>query len=79
MDETQPRQSTCVTYHAKSSRTGKPCKNLVMKGSKVCRMHGAGGGASSGQRNGMWKHGERSRDVSAIDGLGPNYRAWPAK
>jgi hypothetical protein len=46
--------------HAKSKRTGKPCRSPAVSGRRVCRMHGAGGGAPSGERNGNYKHGERT-------------------
>jgi hypothetical protein len=29
---------------AKSKRTGKPCRAPAVRGCRVCRMHGAGGG-----------------------------------
>lgn len=46
--------------HARSKRTGKPCKSPAVKGWKVCRMHGAGGGAPRGSRNGNYRHGGRT-------------------
>ena len=45
--------------HAKSKRSGMQCQSPAVRGSKVCRMHGAGGGAPKGNRN-AWKHGEHS-------------------
>ncbi|HUL05703.1 MAG TPA: hypothetical protein VLV76_05175, partial [Candidatus Acidoferrum sp.] len=44
----------------KSKRTGKPCRSPAVSGCSVCRMHGAGGGAPCGERNGNYKHGERT-------------------
>ena len=41
---------------AKSKRTGKPCRAPAVRGYRVCRMHGAGGGAPEGNRNAL-KHG----------------------
>jgi hypothetical protein len=38
---------------AKSKRTGKPCRAPAVRGSRVCRMHGAGGGAPTGKRMGI--------------------------
>jgi hypothetical protein len=34
---------------AKSKRTGKPCRAPAVRGCRVCRMHGAGGGAPEGK------------------------------
>ena len=33
--------------HAKTKRTGQACKAPAVKGWRVCRMHGAGGGHNS--------------------------------
>jgi hypothetical protein len=46
------------------SRSGKPCRSPAVKGSRVCRMHGTGGGAPKGNRN-AWRHGLYSAE--AID------------
>lgn len=48
--------------HAHSKRTGQPCRAPAVKGWKVCRMHGAGGGAPSGQANGNYRHGRRTKE-----------------
>jgi hypothetical protein len=45
---------------AKSKRSGQPCKSPAVRGWKVCRMHGAGGGAGSGKVHPNWKHGQAS-------------------
>jgi len=37
---------------AKSKRTGQPCRAPAVRGWKVCRMHGARGGAPKGEANG---------------------------
>ena len=50
---------------AHSKRTGLPCGSPAVTGWSVCRMHGAGGGAPSGKRNGNYRHGERTKE--AID------------
>jgi hypothetical protein len=55
---------------AKSKRTGNRCNGPAVTGWTVCRMHGAGGGAPSGPRHGMWKHGGRSLDTLAMRNLG---------
>jgi len=47
---------------AHSKRTGQPCRAPAVKGWKVCRMHGAGGGAPSGQANGNYRHGRRTKE-----------------
>ena len=48
---------------AKSKRTGKPCRAPAVRGFRVCRMHGAGGGAPTGKRNGNYRHGARSKET----------------
>jgi hypothetical protein len=48
---------------AKSKRTGKPCRAPAVRGCRVCRMHGAGGGAPEGKSNGNFRHGGRTREV----------------
>ena len=45
---------------AKSKRTGQPCRAPAVRGWKVCRMHGARGGARPGPANPSWRHGGRS-------------------
>ena len=32
-----------------------------MRGRRVCRMHGAGGGGPEGKKNGNFRHGGRTR------------------
>jgi glucans biosynthesis protein len=44
---------------AKSKRSDSPCGSPAVKGSNVCRMHGARGGAPKGNRN-AFKHGMAS-------------------
>jgi glucans biosynthesis protein len=51
-----------------SKRSGKPCKSPAVKGHRVCRMHGAGGGAPRGNRN-AWKHGLYSAESLALNRL----------
>jgi len=48
---------------AKSKRTGKRCRAPAVQGWKVCRMHGARGGAPEGKRNGNYRHGARSKET----------------
>jgi hypothetical protein len=51
--------------HARSKRTGKPCRAPAVAGWKVCRNHGAGGGAPRGERNGNYRHGLYTREARA--------------
>ena len=48
---------------AKSKRTGLPCRSPAVNGYPVCRMHGAGGGAPAGKRNGNYRHGTRTKEA----------------
>jgi len=48
---------------ASSKRTGQPCRAPAVRGWKVCRMHGAPGGAPQGERNGNYRHGARSNET----------------
>ena len=47
--------------HARSKRTGLQCKGLAVNGWTVCRMHGARGGAPTGDANGQYRHGRRTQ------------------
>jgi hypothetical protein len=51
---------------ARSKRSGLPCKAPAVRGWKVCRMHGARGGAPTGVLNGNYKHGERTKEAIAV-------------
>jgi hypothetical protein len=51
---------------AKSKRTGRRCKAPAVRGFRVCRMHGARGGAPEGERNGNYRHGARSKETIAL-------------
>lgn len=42
---------------ATSKRRKAPCEAPAVRGWKVCRFHGARGGAPKGTRNGMYRHG----------------------
>lgn len=63
-----PMQSTHAAPRctATSKRTGNPCRAPAVRGWRVCRMHGAGGGAKMGAANPNWKHGGRSGGDSAM-------------
>jgi hypothetical protein len=52
--------------HATSKRSGVRCKSPAVNGWKVCRFHGARGGAPKGKRNGRYVHGARTQDVMAV-------------
>jgi len=51
------------TARCKGSK--KPCNAPAVKGWNVCRMHGAGGGAPTGSRNGNYRHGEYTQKAMA--------------
>ncbi len=42
-----------------------PCGSPAVKGWTVCRMHGAGGGAPEGKRNGNYRNGGRRKRTMA--------------
>lgn len=48
---------------ATSKRSGGPCRAPAVKGWRVCRFHGARGGAPSGERHGMYRHGARTKEA----------------
>ena len=48
---------------ARSKRTGEPCRSPAVRGFRVCRMHGARGGAPEGARNGNYRHGARTKEA----------------
>ena len=50
---------------ARSKRSGKPCRSPAVRGSRVCRMHGARSGAPKGNKN-AWKHGACSAETLAL-------------
>jgi hypothetical protein len=52
--------------HAQSKRTGKTCQSPAVTGWRVCRHHGAGGGAPTGKRNGNFKTGHYTREAIAL-------------
>jgi hypothetical protein len=62
-----PDQSSGCT--ARSKRSGLRCKNRPVRGAKVCRMHGAGGGAPTGEANGNYRHGGRTKQAKAVKDL----------
>lgn len=61
-----PPLLSSLRCHARSKRTGKPCQAPAVTGWKVCRHHGAGGGAPPGKRNGNYRHGRYTREAIAL-------------
>lgn len=47
---------------ATSKRTGERCKGPAVRGWRVCRFHGAGGGHGPGTANPAYKDGMRSKE-----------------
>jgi len=56
--------------HARAKSTGERCKCPAVRGWRVCRVHGAGGGHAAGPGHPQWKHGGRSQEVAAVRRLG---------
>jgi hypothetical protein len=57
---------------AKSKRTGKPCRAPAVRSYRVCRMHGARGGAPEGKRNGNFMQtGARRKPPALHQRAGP--------
>jgi hypothetical protein len=51
---------------ATSKRTRKRCQGPAVAGWTVCRFHGAKGGAPTGKRNGMYRHGEHTKQAVSL-------------
>jgi hypothetical protein len=75
-DNPMHRCNAAPRCRAKSKRTGLPCRSPAVRGYRVCRMHGARGGAPTGERNGKYRHGARTKEaiqavrlVSLLSGL----------
>jgi hypothetical protein len=51
---------------ATSKRTGLPCEAPAVRGWRVCRFHGAGGGAPKGRRNGAYRTGLHTNEMKAM-------------
>lgn len=52
------RLNNAPRCHATSKRTKQRCKGPAVKGYRVCRFHGARGGAPKGPANGAYRHGQ---------------------
>lgn len=48
---------------AKSKRSGIGCRAPAVRGYRVCRFHGAGGGAPKGSTHGRYRHGQFTRQA----------------
>jgi hypothetical protein len=48
---------------ARSKRTRELCRAPAVRGCRVCRMHGARGGAPNGEQNGNYRHGTRTKEA----------------
>jgi hypothetical protein len=64
-DNPMHRCNAAPRCRAKSKRTGLLCRSPAVKGHRVCRMHGARGGAPEGKRNGNFRHGGRTKEATA--------------
>jgi len=60
------RLNNAPRCHARSKRSGLPCKAPAVTGYRVCRMHGARGGAPEGKRNGHYRHGQATNEGRRI-------------
>lgn len=61
---------------AQTKATGCRCNGPAVKGWAVCRMHGTRGGAPEGKRNGMWRHGGRTKERDTIRKLTQALTVW---
>lgn len=57
----------CPRCTATSKRTRQPCQAPAVTGWTVCRFHGARGGAPTGKRNGMYRHGAHTKQAVALN------------
>jgi hypothetical protein len=62
-DNPMQRAHAAPRCGARSKRTGEQCRAPVVRGFRVCRMHGARGGAPSGTGNGNFRHGGRTKEA----------------
>jgi hypothetical protein len=63
---------------ATSKRTKRPCQAPAVSGWAVCRFHGARGGAPTGKRNGMYRHGDHTKKPWLCAGRSPSFNDIPA-
>jgi hypothetical protein len=57
------RLNSSPRCQAKSKRSGLPCRAPAVGGYRVCRMHGARGGAPKDKRNGNYRHGQATNNA----------------
>ena len=67
-DNPMHRCNAAPRCRAKSKRTGLPCRSPAVNGHRVCRMHGAGGGAPMGKSNDNFRHGGRTKAATDASG-----------
>ena len=62
----QPVQFQTARQCAARTKSGKPCRSPATKKGR-CRLHGGarGSGAPAGERNGQYRHGERTKAAIA--------------
>ena len=63
---------------AHSKLSGKRCRFPAVTGQRVCRMHGAGGSAPSGRRNGNYRHGDKTQDTMLMKAMARYGLEYPA-
>jgi hypothetical protein len=68
-DNPMHRCNAAPRCQAKSKRTGLPCRSPAVGGYRVCRMHGARGGVPEGKKNGNFRHGRRTKEVTEASRL----------
>ena len=51
---------------ARAKSTGKRCNAPSVRRKRVCRVHGAKGGAPKGEANGNFRHGGESKEAVAL-------------
>jgi hypothetical protein len=59
------RLNAAPRCHATSKRTGNQCRGPAVNGWRVCRFHGARGGAPRGPANGAYASGLYTREALA--------------
>ena len=47
------------------TRSGKPCQRIGSLRNGRCKLHGGRAGAPLGQRNGAWRHGNKTKEAKA--------------
>ena len=60
------RMNAAPRCSAMSKRSRRQCRAPAVRGWRVCRFHGARGGAPRGKANGAWKHGRYTEEARAF-------------